>query len=558
MNVIATPLQSSADADPPIRLALTLLGGMRARDGQGRDVLPRHRKTRGLLAVIALCAPTPVRRQTLMSLFWSGRAPEQARGSLRQCLHELHLLLLPLGPLLTIDRHQVSLRREALSLDAIAPVAEPEQLLTDLTGLDPAFDRWIEGARRRLAAPTPRSPPPGIRRIRVGVPPFRGAEGNAEDPLSLGLADEITTALSRFRWMFLVASTSLAALPGDPREAKIQWQELDLDFVLEGSIQRGADRLRVTVRLLDMRAGGELVWAERFDPLATDLLSLQDEIAAKTVAQLDPALMQREALRAASRPANSLTAYDLVLRAVPAIYRLERSTFLAAGEALTEAISLDPDYAAAHSWLACWHMFLQGQGWAADRAAAMVLAGECAERAMQLDPSDARSFAVAGHVQAFLYKRVPAAMALHRRALALNPNLPLAWVLSGLAFTYAGDPTEAIRRISRARVLSPFDPHGFFFDMSLMIPHLQRGDYERVVELGQTALALNPSFTSTYKGMLCAMGHLGRIAEAKELCGRLLQLDPEFCLRQAALRSPMRPEDDGPYLAGLRLAGLPE
>ena len=556
--MVAIPLPSPAEDGSPVRLVLTLLGGMRARDCVGRDVLPRHRKTRAMLAVLALAAPDPVPRQSLAALLWGRRAPEQARGSLRQCLHELHLLLTPLAPLLVIDRHQVSLRRDAVTLDAIAPLAEPARLLEDLVGLDPAFDRWIEAARSRMSAPVPRSPPPGVRKVRVGVPPFRSDEGTQEGSLSLGLADEITTALSRFRWMFLVASTSLATPPGDLREPGAQWQGLDLDFVLEGSVQRGPGRLRVTVRLLDMQAGGELVWAERFDPGADDLLSLQDEIAAKTVAQLDPALMQREALRAASRPASSLTAYDLVLRAVPAIYRLERGAFMLAGEALAEAVSLDPNYAAAHSWRACWHMFLQGQGWAADPAAAMAMAGECAERAMQLDPSDARGFAIAGHVQAFLHKRLPEAMALHRRALALNPNLPLAWALSGLAFTYAGDPTEAIRRISHARLLSPFDPHGFFFDMALMIPHLQRGDNERVVELGRNALALNPIFTSTYKGMLAALGHLGRRREAEDLCSRLLRLDPGFSLREAALRSPMRPEDDACYLDGLRLAGLPE
>jgi tetratricopeptide (TPR) repeat protein len=189
----------------------------------------------------------------------------------------------------------------------------------------------------------------------------------------------------------------------------------------------------------------------------------------------------------------------------------------------------------------------------------MLRAGELAGRAIALDPSDARGLTIAGHVRAFLHHRVDEAMALHERALSLNPNLPLAWALSGIAHTYAGLHDEAIRRIRRARDLSPLDPHSFFFDMALMMPHFLRGDYQVVAELGYQALDLNPALTSTYKGLLAALGHLGRTGEAAGLAARLLRLEPAFRIADTVARTPLaRAEDAARYAEGLRRAGLPE
>jgi TolB-like protein len=437
-------------------------------------------------------------------------------------------------------------------------------VLAETAGASPSAETQALLARIHQLAPTPPSPPEPATRAegrgaRLGVMPFRSLDPNQDQELSVGLAEEITTALSRFRWMFLVSSTSLAALAGEPREGSPRWQELALDFLLEGTVQRSAGQVRVLARLLDLRAAGEVIWAHRFDRTATDILTLQDEIAAETVARVDPELLLRAGRRAAARPPRNPTAYDLLLRAIPAVYRLEQAGFQAAGDTLARAVALDPDYAAAHAWLAYWHLFLVGQGWAENPGAAMTRAGELAERAVALDPSDARALTIAGHVRAFLRRSLDEAIDLHERALSLNPNLPLAWVFSGMAQSYAGRHEEAIRRIGRARRLSPFDPHAFFFDMALMIPHLMRGEYTTVVELGRRATSLNPIFSSTQKGYLSALGYLGRAEEATVVRERLLRLEPAFCLREAMARSPLLGEADRMrYVEGLRRAGLPE
>lgn len=409
---------------------------------------------------------------------------------------------------------------------------------------------------------SPASPPPPPSQhniqVRVGILPPRALGSGVLGELSLGLAEEITTALAPFRWLSCVSSSSLAAIAAEPREASVAWRELRLDFLLEGTIQQGPEGVRIMARLLDMHAD-EVIWGRRFDRQVDDVLAVQDEIASAIVAQIAPELLLLEGKRAAARRPADPTSHDLMLRAIPAIYRLDEVGFRAAGQMLEEAIGLDSGNAAAHAWLAHWHIFFVGQGWAADADAAGRRACLLAERAVTLDPSDARALSLAGHVRGFLDRKPREALPLHERALAINPNLALAWCLSGLAHCYIGELDEAIGRISHAKALSPYDPHGFFFDMALIMAHLLRHEHELAVEVGRRAVELNPIFSSSYKGLLAALGHLGRDAEARAVCARLLELEPGFTVADAVRRSPLtRSEDLAHYADGLRRAGLPE
>jgi DNA-binding SARP family transcriptional activator len=669
---MAFALQPNADTGLALtdgsssRLRLRLFGVMEATDGASASVLPRARKTRALLAILALSAPRPVLRTRLTGLLWSSRESEQARGSLRQALHELQDALgETAGTVLWADRNHLALRDEFLWVDALeitrGSAANLDtlallrgELLEDLNDLDPGFDGWlarertrVRGLRReiadrllsaleepdgiidtaeRLLAIDPShegawrgligahldrgdraagiaafercqaalatlggmTPPADIgariaeirrpaaavplvsssssmtfaRReggVRLGVMPMRSlsAGDQGDDPLSLGLAEEITVALSRFRWISCVASTSLAALAREPHDGKL-WERLDLDFMLDGAVQRSSGRVRITTRLLDMRENGAVIWARRFDREMTDILAMQDEIAAETVAQVDPELLLREGDRAGNRPPPpDPTAYELMLRAIPAIYRLEQTGFMTAGAMLRTAIAIDPGHAASHAWLAYWYLFLVGQGWADDPVEATTQGGMMADRAVTLDPNDARGLTLSGHVRAFLGKRSEEAIALHQRALSLNPNLPMAWAFSGQAHCYLGFHDEAIRLINQAQRLSPFDPHGFFFVMALTMPYLLTHDHAAVVRIGRQAIELNPGFSSSYKGVLAALGHLGRTAEATDVLARLKTLEPRLTLEDAVNRSPiLRPDDLAHYAEGLRLAGL--
>lgn len=668
---------------------MRLIGQMEAWTLTSENVLPAGRKTRALLAVIALSSPRPALRGRLAELLWSRRPEEQARASLRQEIHRLLEALAPAGTeILQVTRDHLSLRPGVVWVDVEevmrATTEQPASLslldgdlLEDLDGIDPTFDAWLTTERERLrdrarsvaeallreqvepeaaipaaqrllqidrahegawralmrahaargergmaiqaydrcravladlldASPSPETqkllaeirgpsgsrmplrppapppqpqplvddteePPPVLEPRAQEIRPARGGAHVGVMPLQLvgtteeeshlapGLAEEITTALARFRWMFVVASNSLARFAADTRDETAIRRTFGIDFLLDGSIQRVRNRLRITVRLLDLRAGNQVVWARRFDRQSNDLLSLQDEIASEVVAQIDPEILLIEAKRSASRTPVDATAYDLMLRAIPLIGRLEREAFMRAGEYLAHAIQLEPDYAAAYAWYAYWQMFLVGQDWTDDPAAVMEEAGLHAERAVVLDPFDARGLTIAGHVRAFLHRRLREAIALHERALSLNPNLAMAWALSAIAFAYIGDAEEAERRNNRYKKLSPLDPHAFFFDAFFILIHLLKRDYESAVAVGRAVSEMNPSFSATYKPYLSALGHLGRTQEAAVVRRRLLAIEPDFTVERFITTSPLERESDRMHYAeGLRLAGVPE
>jgi tetratricopeptide (TPR) repeat protein len=230
-----------------------------------------------------------------------------------------------------------------------------------------------------------------------------------------------------------------------------------------------------------------------------------------------------------------------------------------AGEYLARAIELEPDYAAAHAWYAYWNAFLVGQHWADDPRAVMERAGELAERAIILDPFDARALTIAGHVRAFLHRRLREAIALHERALSLNPNLAMAWDLSGVAYAYLGEWEEAERRLIRYKRLSPLDPHAFFYDTAFIIVALLKRDYESAIVAGRAVSEMNPSFSAACKPYLAALGHLGRKQEAETVRRRLMSIEPEFTIERFLKSTPLeRPADRDLFAEGLRLAGIPE
>ncbi len=636
------------------------------------SVLPPGRKTRALLAIIALSSPRPVLRSRLAELLWSRRPEEQARASLRQEIHRLLEVLSPAGQdILSINRDSLALRPGVVWVDVEevlrATTTHPaslalldSELLTELDDVDPALDVWLATERERLrdrargvaeallqeqvtpdtlisvaqqllsidrahegawralmrahaergergmaiqcydrcrmaladlldAVPSPETqnllaeirsgksvrpaanapvlevrldPHPSAIRggAKVGVLPLTmvGTD-ETEAHLALGLAEEITSALARFRWMFLVSSSSIAQFVQDTRDDSALRRTFGLDFALDGSIQRVGKRLRITLRLVDLRDGNQVVWARRFDRQTHDLLTLQDEVAAEVVAQIDPEILLIESRRALHRPPQDTNAYDLLLRALPSMTRLERGHFLQAGAQLRQAIELEPDYAAAHAWYACWLHFLVGQGWADDANASLADAARHAERAITLDPQDAKGFAIAGHIRAFLHHRLQEAAVLHERALALNPNLAMAWAFSGTTQVYMGNWDEGERRLLRYKQLSPMDPNAFHYDVAFSVIALMRRDYEGAVAAGRSVSTMNPAYSAACKPYLAALGHLGQTQEAAVVRRRLLAIDPGFTVRSHLEASPFARQQDRDHFAnGLRLAGVAE
>ncbi len=658
----------------PVAVRLRLIGQMEASTPNGESILPPGRKTRALLAIIALSAPRPVLRSRLAELLWSRRPEEQARASLRQEIHRLLEVLAPAGKeVLSINRDSLALRPGVVWVDVEevlrATTTHPAslalldgELLEELDGVDPAFDGWLQTERERLrdrarsvgetllteqgspealivvaqqllsidrahegawralmrahaergergmaiqsydrcravladlldatpsaetqalladirtgrtarpTAPAP-SPPVELRTEPRAVSPRVGARlgvlpltlvgtDETEAHLALGLAEEITAAMQKVRWIFLVSSGSLAQFVQHGRDDIGLRRTFGLDFVLDGLVQRVGRRLRITLRLVDLRDGSQVVWARRFDRQFSDLLTLQDEVAAEVTAQIDPEILAIECRRAAQRPSSDSAAYDLLLRALPGLGRLERERFMQSGQWLRQAIALEPDFAAPYAWYAYWLSLLVSQGWAKDRDAAVNDAAHHAERAVTLDPQDAKALTIAGHVRAALQRRFREGLALHERALALNPNLAMAWALSGFAHLYLNDWEEGDRRLLHYKQLAPTDPHAFHYDTGFSLVALAKRDYEGTVIAARGVSEMNPAFSAACEPYLAALGLLGQTQEAAVVRRRLLAIDPDFSTERYLRNSPYEQVEDREHVArGLRLAGVTE
>lgn len=443
-------------------------------------------------------------------------------------------------------------------LDAV-PSPETQQLLAEIRS-GKAVRAPTPPPMPSAASPEPRSEPRIAPRsgARVGVLPLTlvGTEP-AQSYLALGLAEEMTSGLSRFRWLSLVSTSSLAQAVHENRDDYALRQNLGLDYLIDGTVQRGGDRIRITPRLIDLRDGNQVVWTRRFDRTLDDLLSVQDDVASETVAQVDPELLRLESRRASLVPFSECTPWELMLRSLPGMSRSDKQQFLESGASLRRGIERQPDLAPAHTWLAYWYNFLVEHGWADDMIGTIEAASRHAERGITLDPQNARCFTVAGHVRAALERRLPEALSLHDRALALNPNLAMAWALSGFAHLYVGGLDEAEDRLERYRQLSPADPFAFQYDVGFSLLAFVRGDYEKAAEWGRAVNELNPDYAPGCKAYLAALGRLGREQEASVVRRRLMAFEPDFSIDRFVEASPFEANEPTQHIAdGLRRAGI--
>ncbi len=393
---------------------------------------------------------------------------------------------------------------------------------------------------------------------RMAVLPFRSLGAPLGRGIALGMAEEVSAALGRFRAPRLIATATFWDGTGPAADAMSRCRTYHLDYIIDGTIQVIENKVRVTVTLLDVVLDFEVIWSSRFEGSLDDLFSLQDRIASETVAQVDPELYQRRWAAAGFVKTQVAEAHHSVLSAIQGIFRLDRPKFTRARDFLSRAIELDPDFAAAHAWLAYWGLMAVGLGWVENAREVTELAGASAERAVLLDPLDARALAVAGHVKAYLLHDVRSALHLHARAIELNPNLPIAWTLSAWSKIYNGDHATALRHAQMAQALSPRDPHIFFVEHAAMTAHLLRRELDDADMLAELVLERQSDHASALRIRLAILGHLGRLDEAAAHLRLLQSMEPNATITTIVSRPPFRPDDLAYYSAGLRKAGVPE
>jgi TolB-like protein len=391
-------------------------------------------------------------------------------------------------------------------------------------------------------------PPPMPDKASVAVLPFQNMSGDPEQEYFVdGMVEEIITALSRIRWLLVIARNSSFTYKGQAVDVRQVGRELGVRYVLEGSVRKAGNRVRISAQLIDAGSGAHL-WADRFDGSLEEIFELQDRVASSVAGVIEPALQAAEAARSAGRPTADLTAYDLYLRAHAMIWSSARQ-IPDALPLLEQAIARDPCYGPALAWAAycCFRLILDGRS---DNPAHRLKGIDFARRALEVAGDDPGILANAAQALAYFGEDIGAMMALVDRALELNPNFARAWHVSGVLRMEAGQPDISIAHVQTSLRLSPRARVGTALAIIGEAHFLARRFDEAAPNL-LLAIQEDPSLTVPYRYLAACYAHMGRLTEAREIVARLRAISSVVIPNASFLRNAEQREL---YLSGLRLA----
>jgi TolB-like protein/Tfp pilus assembly protein PilF len=409
------------------------------------------------------------------------------------------------------------------------------------------------------AAPTkessPRSALPQPERPAIAVLPFTNMSGEREQEyFSDGISEDIITALSKLRWFFVIARNSSFIYKGKAVHLKQVAEELGVRYVVEGSVRKDGDLVRITAQLNDATTGGH-VWADHYDRDLTDVFAVQDEITDAIVATIEPKIYVAENFRARRKPPNSLDAWDLVMRAMSHFWRVTRQDNMVAQAMLEKAIAIDRHYGQAHGLLATSQMFGVHMGWA-DITTAAPVAERAALAAVQSDNQDPWAHNALASVY-FSTRRLDNSMAEFELALQLNPNFSLAQGYYGLALTYCGRWQEAHEAAQHALRLSPRDPFSAIYYGVAAYAQFVGRNYQDAIGLSREAIRQRGDFTGGYRVLTVAAGMAGQTGVAAAALKKLRRAQPNISLAWIANQLPWKLDSDREhYLEAFRRAGL--
>lgn len=393
----------------------------------------------------------------------------------------------------------------------------------------------------------------------ITVLPFQNLSGDPEQEyFADGVVEDIIAALSRLRWLFVIARNSSFTYKGRAVAVRDVGRELGVRYVLEGSVRRAGKKVRLTGQLIDATTGTHL-WAERFEGPLDDIFELQDRMAESVVGAIAPQLERAEIERANRKPTDSLDAYDYYLRGMAKLHRGTREAIEAALSLFYKAIELDADFASVYGAAAWCYFWRKLNGWMADRPREIAEGIRLARLAVELGRDDAVALTRGGHALGHLAGDLDGAIALIDRARVLNPNFAPAWFLGGVLRVFRGEAPSAIENLAHAVRLSPVDPEMFRMQAGTALAHFFAGRYDFAAAWAEEALVNLPSLLVAVAVAAASHASAGRAEEARQAMERLRMLDPSLRVSNLKDWLPIhRPEDLARFAEGLRLAGLPE
>jgi TolB-like protein/class 3 adenylate cyclase len=450
-------------------------------------------------------------------------------------------------------RGKVDITFEDTGSQSLKNIAEPIRVWR--VGIAPiSSPAMVTNLSSETAQPLPLPDKPSI-----AVLPFENMSGEPEQEyFADGMVEDIITGLSRSKSLFVIARHSTFTYKGKAVDIKQVGRELGVRYVLEGSVRKAGNRVRISVQLIDAATGTHL-WADRFDSQLDDIFDLQDRVTSSVIGAISPQLERAEIERAKRKPTESLQAYDYYLRALAYSYRFTREANIKALKLTKDASDLDPEFAAAYALAARCYLQKKAFGWRIDPAEEIAEAERLARRAIELDNDDPSVLALAGAALAYVVGEVEEGAVLASRAITLDPNLATARYWSGWTHLYLGDVGAAVEQFQIALRLSPLNPRIFIVQTGLAYAHFFAGRNEEASTWAATAVRQQPNHLGAQRIMMACNAMSGRVDEAREICARLMQLNPALRISRMKYRTPFRRAEHIERLAqAYRIAGMPE
>jgi TolB-like protein/Flp pilus assembly protein TadD len=509
--------------------------------------------------VDALCCAAEVQSAMAKS---NGPSPQERRIVFRIGLN--------IGDVVVEDGHifgdgvNVAARLEGLAEPGSICVSARVQ--EDAAGrLDLAFEDMGEQALKNIARPVrayrvvaaagsslkrTNSSPPLPDKPSIAVLPFQNMSGDPEQEyFADGMVEEIITALSRIRWLFVIARNSSFTYKGQTVDVKQVGRELGVRYVLEGSVRKVGGRVRITAQLIDTLSSAHL-WADRFDGLLEEVFELQDKVAFTVAGVIESTLQGAEIRRSADRPTTDLTAYDLYLRALPNCYSYDQERIRSALVLLEGTIERDPQFGPALGLAAVCHHHLHRFATADDAPVHAQSARHLARRALQASPGDPGTICNVAFVLSYFGDDMASAITLADRALSLNPSFARGWAVSGYLRLWAGDADIAIEHLETACRLNPHDGNGAY-RWGIGLAYFFKRQFDQALVTLLTALEELPSHPDVHRYLAACYAQMGRLDEARRAIEHLKTITAALMPASTPFRDS---EQRDLYLAGLRLA----
>jgi TolB-like protein len=542
---------SQARDGPAFRFANFEIDVARQELRRAGDLIPVEPQVFDLLVHLIRYRNRIVRREELIDAVWKGRVISEATLSSR--VSAVRRVIGDNGTDQSLIRthHKRGFRFVGRVDDANRPCEVPDaKFMQQQSVMDNQESRTQRAAALRPALALPDKPS-------IAVLPFQNRSGDpVQEYFADGLTEDIITGLSRQRWFFVIARNSSFAFKADAADVRKVANELGVRYVLEGSVRKASGRVRVTAQLIDASKGVNL-WADRYDRDLANIFELQDEITNRVIDSVGSQIIVAEAARVQRKSPQNIEAWDLVMQALPHMWRMTVDEQRLAQYLLQQAVGLDADYAHAHALLGWTHLCMFNLNTRMPIGEFTEKALACGERALALDEQDHWGHLVVGLGHTRRRRPDPAVMHLSK-ALELNPNFALGYAGLGYAYACGGQPERGLESLEEAQRLSPCDPFlAIYAPVARYMALFGLKKYEETIAVCRAYAALHPHHAGAWRLMTTSLGLLGKIDEAKEALARTLTLQPDLSSAHVANNTVFaNPDDRARFLLGLQKAGL--